>query len=112
MLGAASVFKLATSSERNPDEHTRTLLICGDLRPFILRRTKAQVAKRPAEKTEQTLYCELGRRPSASYTTNCGVTTAKPYSRALRRDGINKAQDTDTRSPPAPAPGGLPSRPD
>jgi SNF2 domain-containing protein/helicase-like protein/SNF2 helicase associated protein len=58
LLGAASVFKLNTSAARNPDEHTRTLLSKA-LRPFILRRTKQQVASDLPPKTEQTIYCEL-----------------------------------------------------
>ena len=55
MLGAASVFKLATSE---PDEATRALLARA-LRPFILRRTKAQVARDLPERTEETIMCEL-----------------------------------------------------
>ena len=58
MLGAASVFKLAGGAARNPDEETRRLLAHA-LRPFILRRTKEQVARELPAKTEQTVYCEL-----------------------------------------------------
>jgi len=58
MLGAASVFKLAGGAARNPDEDTRKLLAHA-LRPFILRRTKAQVARELPSKTEQTVYCEM-----------------------------------------------------
>lgn len=58
MLGAASVFKLTGQAGRNPDEATRKLL-AGALRPFILRRTKDQVAKDLPAKNEQTLFCEL-----------------------------------------------------
>jgi superfamily II DNA or RNA helicase len=58
MLGAASVFKLAGGPGRNPDEETRQLLAQA-LRPFILRRTKSQVAKDLPEKQEQTIFCEL-----------------------------------------------------
>ena len=58
MLGAASVFKVAGGVGRNPDEETRRLLAHG-LRPFILRRTKEQVARELPPKTEQTIYCEL-----------------------------------------------------
>lgn len=58
MLGAASVFKLTGAGARNPDEETRKLLAQA-LRPFILRRTKEQVAKDLPAKLEQTLYCEL-----------------------------------------------------
>jgi superfamily II DNA or RNA helicase len=58
MLGSASIFKLAGGSGRAPDEDTRRLLAHG-LRPFILRRTKEQVARELPPKTEQTIYCEL-----------------------------------------------------
>jgi len=58
MLGAASVFQLSTSGARAPDEEMRTLLARA-LRPFLLRRTKQQVAKELPEKLEQTIYCEM-----------------------------------------------------
>lgn len=58
MLGVASAFQLGTNGNRNPDESTRAVL-ARTLRPFILRRTKDQVAKDLPPKTEQTLYCEL-----------------------------------------------------
>jgi len=58
LLGAASVFKVNTSAARNPDEQVRTLLAKA-LRPFILRRTKQQVASDLPTKTEQTIYCEM-----------------------------------------------------
>jgi hypothetical protein len=58
MLGQASAFRLAGGAARNPDPETRRLLAHG-LRPFILRRTKQQVAKDLPDKTEQTLYCDL-----------------------------------------------------
>lgn len=58
MLGAASVFKLTGTAGRNPDEETRRLLAHA-LRPFILRRTKDQVARELPARTEQTVYCEM-----------------------------------------------------
>ncbi len=58
MLGSASVFKLTGTGSRNPDPETRELLGKA-LRPFILRRTKGQVASELPEKFEQTLYCDL-----------------------------------------------------
>jgi superfamily II DNA or RNA helicase len=58
MLGAASVFKVAGSTWRNPTEDTRRLLAQA-LRPFILRRTKQQVAQELPPKSEQTIYCEM-----------------------------------------------------
>jgi hypothetical protein len=58
MLGQASVFQLAGSGARNPEPETRELLARA-LRPFLLRRTKEQVAKDLPPKTEQTLYAEM-----------------------------------------------------
>jgi len=58
MLGGASVFKLAGGALRNPEEATRKMLAQA-LRPFILRRTKDQVAKELPPRVEQTLYCEM-----------------------------------------------------
>ncbi|HEV3330585.1 MAG TPA: DEAD/DEAH box helicase [Bryobacteraceae bacterium] len=58
MLGSASVFQLTGGAARNPSEETRQLLAQA-LRPFILRRTKDQVARELPAKTEQTIFCEL-----------------------------------------------------
>lgn len=58
MMGAAAVFKGAKTALRNPDEQTRDLLSRA-LRPFILRRTKAEVASELPARSEQTLVCEL-----------------------------------------------------
>lgn len=58
MLGSASVFKMTGNAARNPDDEMRKLL-AQSLRPFILRRTKEQVAKDLPPKLEQTLFCEL-----------------------------------------------------
>lgn len=55
MLGSAAVFGRAG---RNPDANTRTVLARA-LRPFILRRTKGEVARELPPKTEQTIYCDL-----------------------------------------------------
>jgi len=58
MLGASSVMQLAGGALRNPDEDTRKLLARA-LRPFLLRRTKEQVARELPAKHEQTIYCEM-----------------------------------------------------
>ncbi|HVO95498.1 MAG TPA: DEAD/DEAH box helicase, partial [Terriglobales bacterium] len=55
MLGSTSVFG---GIGRNPDAATRSILARA-LRPFILRRTKSEVAKELPSKTEQTIYCDL-----------------------------------------------------
>jgi superfamily II DNA or RNA helicase len=66
LLGSASVFKLGGAGGKNVDEETRELLAKG-LRPFILRRTKSQVAKDLPEKLEQTIYCELDTKQRKLY---------------------------------------------
>ena len=58
MLGEAKVLNMAGGLARNPGEDARRILAHA-LRPFILRRTKQQVARELPEKTEQTIYCEL-----------------------------------------------------
>src|SRR5947209_5048160 len=58
MLGSANVFKSAGEAARNPDGETRRLLAHA-LKPFILRRTKQQVARELPPKSEQTIYCEM-----------------------------------------------------
>jgi superfamily II DNA or RNA helicase len=65
LLGRASVFqRAATASGSDPE----TLAIAArGLRPFILRRTKAQVARELPARTEQTIACELGTAERAFY---------------------------------------------
>jgi superfamily II DNA or RNA helicase len=58
MLGEAKVLKMTGGLARNPSEEARKLLAQA-LRPFILRRTKQQVARELPAKTEQTIFCEL-----------------------------------------------------
>jgi superfamily II DNA or RNA helicase len=58
MLGSASVFKVTAAATRNPSEETKKLLAHA-LRPFLLRRTKEQVAKELPAKSEQTIFCEM-----------------------------------------------------
>jgi hypothetical protein len=66
LLGAASLFKAATTNGRTLDNATLSLIKRG-VRPFILRRTKEEVACDLPPKTEQTLYCELEPRERKLY---------------------------------------------
>ncbi len=66
MLGTSGAFSLASGSKQNPDGETRKLLSRA-LRPFLLRRTKEQVAKQLPPKIEQTIYCEMETRQRALY---------------------------------------------
>ncbi len=64
MLGRASVFRTQTSE--GGDAESRTLLSHA-LRPFILRRTKREVARDLPEKLEQTVYCTMSKPQEALY---------------------------------------------
>jgi len=90
MLGAASVFRLGGVDGRDPPAETRALLAQA-LRPFILRRTKEQVARELPPKNEQTLFCELSAPERAVYND-----LRDHYRRALlgriERDGLARAK--------------------
>jgi len=66
MLGSTSVFQFSTNGTQKPDEESRAMLSRA-LRPFILRRTKQQVAKELPEKLEQTIYCEMDEGQRRQY---------------------------------------------
>lgn len=90
MLGTASVFRLGGVAARNPDPETRQLLAKA-LRPFILRRTKDQVAKDLPAKVEQTLYCDLEPAQRKQYNE-----LREHYRQSLlariETEGMNKAK--------------------
>jgi superfamily II DNA or RNA helicase len=64
MLGRASIFKLHTSE--GADDESRKLLSQA-LKPFILRRTKKEVARELPEKFEQTIVCTMGKQQEQLY---------------------------------------------
>ncbi len=66
MLGTTSIATAGASAGRPPDDETLAVLARG-LRPFILRRTKEQVATELPARTEQTLYCDLEPPQRALY---------------------------------------------
>ncbi len=66
MLGSSPAFELGARATRDADGPARALLARA-LRPFILRRTKAQVTPDLPAKTEQTLPCELGAAQQRFY---------------------------------------------
>ncbi len=66
ILGAASIFTAAGALGHTADQEMLDVLSRG-LRPFILRRTKDQVAGELPARTEQTLYCELEPPQRALY---------------------------------------------
>jgi SNF2 family DNA or RNA helicase len=58
-LGPASVFGRAAAAAPGRAERADLELLARALRPFILRRTKEQVAPELPEKVEQTIHCDL-----------------------------------------------------
>ena len=89
ILGSAGVF---SKVGRNPDENTRTL-VGRALRPFILRRTKSQVATELPEKTEQTIYCDLEAKDKKLYNELRDYYRARLLKNgAANGDGQNKIQ--------------------
>nr|MCU0253871.1 DEAD/DEAH box helicase [Acidobacteriota bacterium] len=66
MLGSAAVFGRFAARARQIEREDGALLARA-LRPFVLRRTKAQVARELPERTEQTLSCELDPVQRALY---------------------------------------------
>jgi SNF2 family DNA or RNA helicase len=89
LLGSASVFRLGAGG-RFIDPDARALLARA-LRPFILRRTKEQVARDLPEKLEQTLFVELEPAQRKLYDE-----LRDHYRQALlarvEREGINRAK--------------------
>jgi superfamily II DNA or RNA helicase len=65
MLGRSSLFKNFTSGAAE-DDQARELLAQG-LRPFILRRTKKEVASELPEKLEQTIHCDMRKEQRRVY---------------------------------------------
>ncbi len=64
MLGRSSLFR--THATDPAAESSRRLLAQG-LRPFILRRTKKEVANELPDKFEQTILCTMGKRQRQQY---------------------------------------------
>jgi superfamily II DNA or RNA helicase len=58
MLGSSPAFRDAEAASLCPEDQTIAMLARA-LRPFILRRTKSQVATDLPQKTEETLVCEM-----------------------------------------------------
>ena len=61
------------------------------MRPFILRRTKEQVAKELPEKTEQTLYCEMEADQRKLYDELRNHYRSSLLDR-IAKEGLNKAK--------------------
>jgi hypothetical protein len=90
MMGAASVFKMTPGAGAALDPDSRVVLSRA-LRPFILRRTKEQVATELPEKLEQTLFCEMDEAQRKLYDELRDHYRQSLLERVMR-DGINKSK--------------------
>jgi hypothetical protein len=90
MLGSFGAFQVVGGAMRNSGEDARKLL-AHTLRPFLLRRTKEQVAKELPAKIEQTIYCEMEPQQRELYD---GLRDHYRDSllRKIDKDGIGKSK--------------------
>jgi SNF2 family DNA or RNA helicase len=66
LLGSKPMFQGTSASARMLDDDSLNVLRRA-LRPFVLRRTKEQVAQDLPPKMEQTIFCELGKKQRKQY---------------------------------------------
>ena len=90
MLGTSRAFQATGASARVVEQQTREMLSRA-LRPFILRRTKSQVASDLPQRLEQTIHCELDAEQRKLYDE-----LREHYRQSLltriAREGIRKAK--------------------
>lgn len=92
MLGSKDFFReqFAKPVDKFQDEetkqHLRKLIY-----PFLLRRTKEQVAQDLPEKTEITLYCEMGKEQRSIYESYKDLYRSKVLG-TIDQQGIEKSQ--------------------
>ena len=67
LLGSAKAFGNLTKNSKNRTDPESAAMLSQGLRPFILRRTKEEVLTDLPSKTEQTLFCDLGKEQRAEY---------------------------------------------
>jgi superfamily II DNA or RNA helicase len=88
LLGASSAFSQSMTRDPTPEQRS---LLARALRPFLLRRTKGQVAKDLPDRQEDTLYCELPPAQRKQYDE-----LREYYRKALMdkvaTDGLNKSK--------------------
>ncbi len=90
MLGSFGAFQVVGGAMRNSGEDARKLLAHA-LRPFLLRRTKEQVAKELPAKIEQTIYCEMEAEQKKLYDGLRDHYRASLLGK-IERDGIAKSK--------------------
>lgn len=89
LLGSAKTFQRASAARSRGDENLDWLARA--LRPFILRRTKDQVAPELPRRTEQTLQCELEGTQRRHYDELRAHYRQTLLAR-IARDGVNRSK--------------------
>ena len=89
LLGSAKAFQRASSGRTRGDENLEWLSRA--VRPFILRRTKEQVAPELPRRTEQTLQCELEGAQRRHYDELRAHYRETLLAR-IARDGVNRSK--------------------
>jgi hypothetical protein len=108
LLGSARAFQ-GLAGKTAVDDPTARHLLAHALRPFILRRTKEQVARDLPAKTEQTIYCDLEGPQRKLY--NQLLDHYRSSARQGRSQRPGQIQNARPRGPASPPPGRLPPRP-
>lgn len=92
IFGSIKHFKSTFSEaiDKDQDEYTSDLL-ARMINPFLLRRTKAQVAKELPTKTEVVIYCEMGKAQRKVYDHFKEYFRQK-LNQQIEDEGINKSQ--------------------
>jgi non-specific serine/threonine protein kinase len=92
IFGSVKHFRSTFSDaiDKEQDEYTSELL-SKIIKPFILRRTKAQVAKELPNKTESVIYCEMGKKQRKVYDDFKSYFREK-LKEQIENEGINRSQ--------------------
>jgi SNF2 family DNA or RNA helicase len=92
IFGSVKHFRSTFSDaiDKEQDEYTSALL-SKIIKPFILRRTKAQVAKELPNKTESVIYCEMGKAQRKVYDQFKNYFREK-LKEQIENEGINRSQ--------------------
>ena len=109
ILGRSSVFHRATASPE--DLRETTAFLAQGLRPFVLRRTKQQVAHDLPARTEQTIACELLPKDRRLYE-RLRLHYRSTVLDHVSRDGLAASHDARTRGAAAVTSGVVPRRAD
>jgi superfamily II DNA or RNA helicase len=88
LLGAASAFSQSMTRDPTPEQRS---LLARALRPFLLRRTKGQVAKDLPDRQEDTLFCELPP-PQRKHYDELREYYRKALMDKVAADGLNKSK--------------------